>query len=128
MGSHMNFVSDGAMLKCMFGAAPATLVVLPTSLVNIGGNQMATIMDFEPLLNIGSFEMCSSVSNPTVNAATAAANGVLQPMPCIPATSSPWTPGEPTVLVGKLPALTKDCICMCNWAGMIQITDSGVHK
>ena len=37
-------------------------------------------------------------------AATAAALGVLTPMPCIPVTAAPWMPGVPQVLIGNMPA------------------------
>jgi hypothetical protein len=60
-----------------------------------------------------------------VAAATAAALGVLTPMPCIPATASPWLPGAPTVLLGNMPALDANSILMCNWAGVIKIAMPG---
>jgi len=61
-----------------------------------------------------------SIANPTVAAATAAALGVLTPMPCIPVTM-PWTPGSPTVMIGGMPALNNTSMCTCAWGGMIQI-------
>jgi hypothetical protein len=51
--------------------------------------------------------------------------GVLTPMPCIPATSSPWVPGAPTVTIGGLPALDNTSKCICDWAGVISITMPG---
>jgi hypothetical protein len=69
--------------------------------------------------------MCSSLANPTVAAATAAALGVLTPMPCVPVTPAPWVPGSPTVMIGGVPALNSTCKCMCTWAGVIQITVPG---
>jgi hypothetical protein len=86
---------------------------------------MATIMDNKPMVNILPFAMCNSLANPTVAAATAAALGVLTPMPCIPATVAPWTPGSPTVLLGNQPALTNQSTCMCTWGGVITITNPG---
>ncbi len=86
----------GAMLQCSFGAAPSSMVVLPANRTTAGGVPAATIMDNVPLLNIMPFGVCSSLANPTVAAATAAALGVLTPMPCIPATATPWAPGAPT--------------------------------
>ena len=56
---------------------------------------------------------------------TAAAMGVLTPMPCIPATSAPWTPGASKTMVAKQPALTDSSTCMCMWAGTISITNPG---
>jgi hypothetical protein len=60
-----------------------------------------------------------------VISATAAALGVLTPMPCVPATAAPWAPGSPTVLIGNMPALDSTSKLMCNWAGVIQIRNPG---
>ena len=57
----------------------------------------------------------------TVAAATAAALGVLTPMPCIPATVS-WAPGCPTVLVCGKPLLNNTSKLMCSYGGVIQVT------
>jgi hypothetical protein len=115
----------GAMMQCSFGVAPSSLVVLPTSQVLAGGPPAATIMDNAPLVNILPFGMCNSPANPTVAAATAAALGVLTPMPCVPATAAPWVPGAPTVLIGNMPALTSDCKLICSYGGVIQIVSPG---
>ena len=69
-----------------------------------------------------------SPANPMVAAATAAALGVLTPMPCIPVTPAPWVPGSPTVLLRGMPALNNTSQCMCNWGGVIQITNPGTTK
>ena len=85
----------------------------------------ATIMDNVPMKNIMPFGMCSSPANPAVASATAAALGVLTPQPCVPATVAPWTPGSPTVLIGSIPALNDYSVLMCNWGGVITITNPG---
>ncbi|MFM8223251.1 MAG: DUF4280 domain-containing protein, partial [Planctomycetaceae bacterium] len=77
------------------------------------------------MLNIPTFGMCSSMANPTVAAATAAALGVLTPMPCIPVIPAPWFPGSPTVLIDALPALNNTCKCLCAWAGVISVIAPG---
>ena len=92
-------VSTG-MMMCPFGAAPSTLNVLPTNRVMCASMPAATIMDFAPFVNIPPFGVCMSLANPMVAAATAAALGVLTPMPCIPVTT-PWKPGSPTVMIGE---------------------------
>ena len=115
----------GAMCQCSFGMAPGSLSVLPVNLVMGSDMAAATIMDHQPMVNIAPFGMCQSPSNPQVAAATAAAMGVLTPMPCIPMTNSPWVPGSPTVLIKGNPALTADSTCMCMWGGVIQITNPG---
>ena len=69
--------------------------------------------------------MCTSIANPAVSAATAAALGVLTPMPCIPVTVAPWIPGSPRVLVGSKPALNNSSKLMCSWGGVITILMPG---
>lgn len=118
-------VCTGAMLQCSFGIAPASLSILPTNRTMVSGMPMANIMDNKPLVNILPFAMCNSMANPMVAAATAAALGVLTPMPCIPNTVAPWAPGSPTVLVGNMPALTAQSKLICLWGGVIQITFPG---
>ncbi len=117
-------VVNGAMLTCAFGVAPATLTVIrPT--INIAGQPAATIMDFAPNTNIAPFGMCTTLSNPQVASATSAASGVLTPQPCMPVTTSPWTPGSSTMMIENNPALTDSSTCMCAWGGMITITQPG---
>lgn len=118
-------VCMGAMLMCSFGAAPSSLVVLPTNRTMTSYVPAANIMDHVPMVNILPFGMCSSIANPTVAAATTAALGVLSPMPCVPVTPAPWIPGSPTVMVGNMPALNNNCKLMCTWAGVIQVTVPG---
>lgn len=115
----------GAMCVCSFGAAPSTLVITPENRVVLGGKPMATIMDYIPMKNIMPFGMCSSMANPQVAAATAAAMGALTPMPCVPVIPAPWAPGSPTVLVANKPALNQSCKAMCIWGGSVSITNPG---
>lgn len=117
-------VTAGAMMMCSFGMAPSALNVLPTNRT-MAGAPAATIMDNKPMVNIPPFAMCSSIANPTVASATAAAMGALTPMPCVPATTAPWVPGSPTVLIGNMPALNNTSKCMCMWGGVISITNPG---
>lgn len=116
----------GATLQCSFGVAPSSLMVIPKGPPTMAGGPLAaSIMDFAPMVNILPFGMCTSLANPTVAAATAAALGVLTPMPCVPVTVAPWAPGSPTVLLGTFPALNNSSKCMCAWAGVISILNPG---
>jgi hypothetical protein len=117
-------VCMGATLQCSFGAAPSSLVVLPVNRT-LTAVPDANIMDNKPMVNILPFGMCSSPSNPTVAAATAAALGVLTPMPCVPVTPAPWVPGAPTVLIANMPALDSNSKLMCVWGGVIQVVNPG---
>ncbi|WP_426209079.1 DUF4280 domain-containing protein [Massilia sp. TWP1-3-3] len=121
-------VSMGAMMMCTMGAAPSSLVVLPKNKVLCEGPPAANIMDHVPMMNIMPFGVCMSPANPMVAAATAAALGVLTPMPCIPVTAAPWAPGAATVLIGNMPALNNMSKCMCNWGGVISFTMPGTVK
>ncbi len=114
----------GAALTCSFGAAPSTLMVLPINRV-LSMMPVASIMDNKPFLNVLPFGMCTSLANPMVAAATAAALGALTPMPCTPMTPGPWMPGVPTVLVGNAPALDMNAKLTCAYGGVIAINVPG---
>ena len=118
-------VCNGATLMCSFGMAPSTLVILPINRVITSNQPAATIMDYIPMVNIMPFGVCITPSNPAVAAATAAALGVLTPMPCIPATTSPWIVGAVDVLEGTFPTLDNISILMCMWGGVITVTVPG---
>ncbi len=118
-------VCSGAMLQCTFGAVPSPLVVLPTNRMLTSNMPAATIMDHVPLANIMPFGVCTSMANPTVAAATSAAMGVLTPMPCLPATASPWVPGAPTVLLANFPTLDNTSKLMCSYGGVISVVMPG---
>jgi uncharacterized Zn-binding protein involved in type VI secretion len=119
-------VTSTAMVQCSFGVAPATLNVIPSGVL-IEGKPAATITDSAPMVNVPPFGMCTSLGNPTVAAATAAALGVLTPMPCVPATT-PWVNGATTTTIGGKPALTLGAQCTCAYAGVIQIVNPGAVR
>jgi hypothetical protein len=120
-----NQVVMGAMMSCSFGTAPGSLLVTSNQTVLSSSMPAATIMDFAPIANIPPFAMCTSIANPQVASATAAAFGVLTPMPCVPVTTGPWVPGAPTCLIAGQPALTDSSQCFCAWGGVIQISFAG---
>ena len=116
-------VTTGATLQCTFGAS---LTLNVTSQANVVQTlPVATIMDYAPMANLIPAGVCTSLANPTVASATAAAWGVLTPMPCIPATVAPWVPGSPTILSGNFPTLNTDSKLMCSYGGCISITSPG---
>ena len=65
-------VHMGALVQCALGLVPSSLIVLPTSRVIVEGTPAANITCCEPV-NIPTFGMCTSLANPEVAAATAAA-------------------------------------------------------
>ncbi len=121
-----NVVCAGAMLTCIQGITPTTLLVLPINRVMVEGKPAANIKDHIPLVNIPSFGMCRSLANPTVAAATAAAMGVLTPMPCLPVIPAPWLSVIPVrTRIAGIPALTLPSTCQCQWGGEIRIMQPG---
>ena len=117
-----NFVCMGAMLQCNFGMAPSSLMVTVPLRPKCGNMLMANIMDNIPMTNILPFGMCQSMANPTVASATAAAQGVLTPMPCVPVIAAPWAPpGQ--VKVMNMPSLINNAKCMCQWGGVISVNN-----
>lgn len=114
-------VIQGSLLKCSFGNVPTPLMVLPDKKVN-AMMPVAVKTDHIPLLNILPFGMCSNPANPMVVAATAAALGVLTPMPCIPCTLQDWSEPCKKVKVRGTEAITMDSKLQCVYGGNIQVT------
>ena len=112
-----NPVVQTALCTCSFGVAPCVVTVSSQQTVSTSNMLQATIMDNK----VPTFGMCSSMANPTVASATAAAMGVLTPMPCTPVTVAPWTPGAVTVMVCGKPLLNNSSKLMCAYGGVIQI-------
>lgn len=113
-----------ATLECSFGMAPSSMIVSRPNVL-IEGRPAATIADIVPMANVPPFGMCSSLANPAVAAATAAALGVLTPMPCTPVIVGPWTPTAPTTLVGGVPILAGGATAQCAYGGVIAVTMPG---
>jgi hypothetical protein len=114
-------------MLCSFGAAPSTLNVTSNTKVLVPA-PLATINDHSAMANIPPFGVCSSLANPTVASATAAALGVLTPMPCVPNTPALWTPGSAKVLIGGFPVLSNMSKLTCVYGGMISIVSPGQTK
>jgi hypothetical protein len=102
------------------GNKPSVIKATPGPVVATA--PVCTIMDFKPQVNIASFGMCKSPTNPAVQAATAAKQGAFTPAPCIPATTTPWSPGSITSRINGLAVLTDASTCKCTWAGVIAVT------
>ena len=66
-------VVSGASCSCPFGTAVCTLQVTSQLNCMADGKPIATIQDVQPGTNLATFGMCSSLANPAVAAATAAA-------------------------------------------------------
>jgi uncharacterized protein DUF4280 len=114
-------VVDGASLRCDQGTSSATLKVVAGRSTD-NDNRAATVDDYVPMTNIGSFGMCQTQSNPQVAAATSAAQGVLTPQPCVPVVTSAWSPGAAHLTLDGVKALSSDSTCSCQWTGSISIS------
>ncbi len=119
------WVIHNAVTACSLGTAPSRLAVLPHRRTTHQRKPVASILDYQPVVNILPFGACISPANPQVAAATAAALGVLTPQPCLPATTTPWTPGSPGRAVMQEVALQDRCTCQCLWGGIVSIVDAG---
>ena len=120
-------VVSGASVMCTMGMSPGQLMVTSQLTVLMDGKPAATIQDAAPITNVGPCGMCTSLMNPTVASATAAALGVLTPMPCVPAPIGIWV-CSPGPLIGGIPALINDGKLMCSYGGAISITMPGQGK
>lgn len=122
-------VVDGAVLSCPFGTFPGKLTVTSQMGVLAGGKPAAVLSDMAGKVNIPGFGMCTSLANPQVAAATAAALGVLTPQPCMFVAASPWTNPGVTPLVKNIPCLCSDSKIMCGMGmGVISVINPGQGK
>lgn len=122
-------VVTGAVCKCAFGTIPCALQVTSQAACMAEGVPIATIQDMQPGINLKSFGMCTSLVNPAVAAATAAALGVLTPQPCSMVPAGPWITSNPKVLVGGIPCLESGAALMCGiGAGCIRVVMPGQTK
>lgn len=119
----------GAQLLCSFGTAPSGFAGTSAAGVLAENKGAGTAMDVSAMTNLLPFGMCTSMANPQVAAATAAALGVLTPQPCVPAAAGVWTGACSKVLVKGAPALDMQSKCMCTMGmGIIQIQNPGQNK
>lgn len=117
------FLTTATLLECTMGAAPTPFIAdeLPGVQHELG-MAAATMIQIVPGKNIVPFGMCKSPANPTVAAATAAAQGVLTPMPCMPATAAPWAPPSACTKYAGIPMATAQSICACSFGGVIKVS------
>ena len=117
-------VVSGASVQCTMGMAPGQLLVTSQATVLAGGMPAGTGTDAAPVSNGTPCGLCTSLANPQVAAATAAALGVLTPMPCIPVPVGIWTCAG-TPLIGGKPALSTDATLTCSYGGSIRVVSPG---
>lgn len=122
-------VVNGAKVQCPFGSKAAVLKVTSQTKCMAVGKPAATVFDVNPGVNIDTFGMCSSLLNPAVASATAAAFGVLTPQPCTMVPAGTWTPVKPKLLMCGKPCLCSSSSLLCGVGqGLITIVSSGEKK
>lgn len=122
-------VVTGAVLMCPFGTSTSVLNVTSQTKVLVEGKPQATIKDTKGFVNIPPFGMCTSMANPQVASATAAALGVLTPQPCTPTAAGAWTVTQSKVMSGGVPCLCNNSVLSCSLGqGVITITNPGSGK
>ncbi|MGN0236884.1 MAG: DUF4280 domain-containing protein [Lepagella sp.] len=120
-----SYVTSQAILKCSWGDKIVKLRVLPDRTVLLNGKPMANISDHKSMVNIPSFGKCHTVTYPPTGTQTAANQGKLTPMPCVPGTTMLWMNGKEDHIVQGKPALLKSSCCRCQWGGVITIINDG---
>jgi hypothetical protein len=109
------YATNGAMLECTCGMMPTPLQTTANTSVFIQGQNMATISDKAPMVNIKPFGQCKM--KPTI-----AGFG-----PCVPAPTA-WTGFVASVQIPGGNPLLKSSSIMCGGGGMIKFKDSGQKK
>lgn len=122
-------VVQGATLKCSWSQSPSNLSVTTQRKIILEGKPCATIKDNQGNVNIPPFGMCTSMLNPQVASATAAALGVLTPQPCQMLAMGKWMAPKKKILAGNVAFLCSDSKLMCGMGmGEITITSPGQSK
>lgn len=122
-------VVTGAVLVCPFGTATSVLNVTSQSKILVEGKPQATIKDTNAFVNIPPFGMCTSMANPQVASATAAALGVLTPQPCTPTAAGTWAMTQNKIISDGTPCLCNNSTLSCAMGnGVITITNPGTGK
>ena len=116
-----NQVCTGAALQCSFGTAPSTFAA---SGVEVDATAAAGVVTDVAASNVPPFAMCTSLANPQVASATAAAMGTLTPQPCVPVLQ-PWSPGSSEVTIGNVAPLDDSSQCNCSWGGVVTVSSAG---
>ena len=118
----MKYVCTGATLKCTMGTSTAKLRATPKN-VSLTGKEQANIADYLSMKNVPSFGECRSLGYPPTASATAANQGRLTPMPCVPGTCPKWKAIDKDSLICGEPALLETATLKCTYGGTISIVN-----
>lgn len=121
-------VVTGATTVCTMGIGTGMLNTTNQQSVRIEGRPAATIRDCAANTNITPIGMCTSMANPAVASATAAALGVLTPQPCTPMPIGTWQATNAGVRFCNMPCLSQGSNIQCAYGGSISIVSAGQTK
>lgn len=120
-------VLQGDFCKCTSGDAPCRLKVTDGERMTYDGKAIAVKTDAK-ITNLSTFGLCSNLSNPIVAQATAAAQGVLTPMQCVPVLPGIWENTVSQLIVDNQPVVGESSYVTCRYGGCISISLDGKRK
>ena len=113
-------VISGDLCSCSNGSTLCPLIVAdPLRKMKLNGKSVAVATDIS-VYNISTFGMCNNINNPAVAAATAAAQGVLTPAPCVPAVVGSWNNTAKKTQINGVGAVREDSTLNCTYGGYIK--------
>lgn len=116
------------MCKCANGSISCNIMVVdPTRKMKSDGQKVVIESDTS-IENIKTFGMCNNLCNPSVAEATAAAQGVLTPMPCKPSLVGRWQRNVKKISVNGKKVVSKKSTLKCAFGGCISIVSANAHK
>lgn len=121
-------VTNGDLCTCSNGNVPCPLLVIdPLRKMKSGGKSVALATDTS-IANISTFGMCNNINNPAVAAATAAAQGVLTPAPCVPVAAGNWCGTVNKTTINGISVVGEKSTLNCTYGGCIKIQNATCVK
>ncbi len=99
------------------------MVLDPLRKLKADGKSVAISTD-NSIANISTFGMCNNINNPAVAAATAAAQGVLTPAPCMPVTIDTWNNTVKKISINGVAVVGENSKLHCTYGGCIKINNA----
>lgn len=121
-------VTNGDLCTCSNGSISCPLMVIdPLRKMKVDGKSAAIATD-NSIANVSTFGMCNNINNPAVAAATAAAQGVLTPAPCVPVAIDTWNNTVKKTSINGVIALGENSTLNCIYGGCIKIENAACLK
>lgn len=107
----------GTLRKCIFGLVPTPFLPIPSNVFTV--EPVGSMLDIIPFLNVMTFGICITPTNPMVDAIMIASLGTVDFAPCIPIPIIPKTPAAYNVLRDGIPMAQIESFDLCLWGGLI---------